>query len=140
MSDGAAKILAPFFLSCADDSGIKLSEISVTGYKTGNPDEPGLTYGDIHLHELDGAGRTATVKIDGETYSKAYYWLDDTELPEDSEYPAGWYDEASIPLDKDHPMGSADEIKFTPGQGLWFYGQYDTMTLHVPAPAAVRAL
>ena len=100
----------PTFVNITQQDGIKLSDLSVSGYGEDGLDLGGC-WGDVRIDMLK---KDSSNQKTESGMKVSYYWYD-----EDGEYEAGWYDGDENPLKNDESeLGNADEIIFDIGQGL----------------------
>ena len=117
----------PTFINIAQQDGIKLSDLSVSGYGEDGLDLGGC-WGDVSITMLRKSG--ANLKTEG-GMPVSYYWYDEA-----GEYEAGWYDDLENPLkDSESELGNADEIEFAAGQALVVYVAMDYVGCTIDFPA-----
>lgn len=113
-------LVTPCFTAVNGSGKIKLSELSITGYKDASGNyikgwgiNNGITKAAV-ISVINNNGGVQTKTIDEIKYNVEYFWTDTKTKP------AGWYDANGNPMTKDGGSlwGDAANIKFTNGNGF----------------------
>jgi len=124
---GTMKLVTPCFSATSGSKQIKLSEISIGGYKDSSGYKKGWYINNgiskaAVIAVLNNNGGTKRQKVGDSTYNVEYFWYDTKTMA------AGWYDANGKPMTEDGGSlwGSADNIVFKDGNGfrLMFYEFY----------------
>ena len=118
----------PTFTTVGDQTGVKLSDLSVTGYQ----DTEGGCWGNVYIGMLTKMG--ATKKLES-GLPVSYLWFD-----AEDEYEAGWYDYGEAPLkDDESELGNADEIVFDVGEAFTIFADSEYIGCKVISAGEVFA-